>query len=70
MGPGTLVFPGNNAARRGALVAPSAIPCSLFHLISRIHLSLFSQAVVLPRHARCVLSQLSVKFLSLQDWQN
>ena len=75
MGPGTLVSPGNNAARRGALVAPSAIPCSLFHLISRIHLSLFSETGVLPRHARCVLSRLrcthpSVKFLSRQDWQN
>ena len=58
MGPGTLVSPGNNAARREALVAPSAIPCSFFHLISRIHLSLFSQTGVLPRHARCVLSRL------------
>ena len=58
MGPGMLVSPGNNAARRGALVVPFAIPCSLFHLISRIHLSLFSQTRVLPRHARCVLSRL------------
>ena len=37
---------GNNAAdelaRRGALLAPSAIPCSLFPLISRIHSRLFS----------------------------
>ena len=70
MGPGMLVFPGNNAARRGALVARSVIPCSLFYLISRIHLSLFSQTGMLPRQARCVLSQPSVKFLSLQDWQN
>ena len=54
MGPGTLVSPGNNATRRGAPVAPSAIPCSLFPLISRIHLSLFSQTGVLPRHSRCV----------------
>ena len=54
MGPGTLVSPGNNAAKRGALVAPSAITCSLFPLISRIHLSLFSQTGVLPRHSRCV----------------
>ena len=53
-GSGTLVSPGNNAARRGALVAPSAITCSLFPLISRIHLSLFSQTGVLPRHSRCV----------------
>ena len=61
-------------ARRGALLAPSAIPCSL----SRIHSSLFSgwrrtvsskffdtqvhlistEELVLPRHARCVLSRL------------
>ena len=58
MGPGTLVSLGDNAARRGALVSPSAIPCSLFHLISCTHLSLFSQTGVLPRHARCVLSRL------------
>ena len=41
-----MFLPGNNAAnklaRRGALLAPSAIPCSLFPLISRIHSSLFS----------------------------
>ena len=54
MGPGTLISPGNNAARRGALIAPSAIPCSLFPLIFRIHLSLFFQTGVLPRHSRCV----------------
>ena len=58
MGPGTLLSLGNNAARRGALVAPSAIPCSLFPLISHIHLSLFFQTGMLPRHARCVLSHL------------
>ena len=29
-------------ARRGALLAPSAIPCSFFSLLSRIHSSLFS----------------------------
>ena len=58
MGPGTLVSPGNNEARRGALVAPSAIPCTLFFLISRIHLFLFSQTGVLPHHVRCVLSRL------------
>ena len=29
-------------ARRGALLAPSAIPCSLSALISRMHCSLFS----------------------------
>ena len=62
----------------GAELAPSAIPCSLFPLISRIHSSLFSdwrctasskffdsqvpsistEELVLPRHARCVLSRL------------
>ena len=39
-------LPGNDAsdelARRGALLAPSAIPCSLFPLISRIYSPLFS----------------------------
>ena len=39
-------LPENDAAdelaRRGELLAPSAIPCSLFPLISRIHSSLFS----------------------------
>ena len=39
-------LPGNDAveelARRGALLAPSAIPCSLSSLISRIHSCLFS----------------------------
>ena len=44
--PGHLFLPGNDAAdelaRRGALLAPSAIPCSLFPLISRIHSCLFS----------------------------
>ena len=46
MGPRTLVLPGNNAAdelaRRGALLAPSATPCSLSPLIYRIHSCLFS----------------------------
>ena len=57
---------------------PSAIPCSLFRFISRVHSSLFSdwrrtvsskyfdtqvssistEELVLPRHARCVLSRL------------
>ena len=73
---------GNNAAdelaRRGALLVPVAIPCSLFPLISRIHSCLFSdwrrtvsskffdpqvpsiftEELVLPRHACCVLSHL------------
>ena len=75
-------LPGNDAAdelaRRGALLAPSAIPCSLSSLISHIHSRLFSdwrrtvsskyfdtqvpsistEELVLPRHARCVLSRL------------
>ena len=81
MGPRALILPGNEAAdelaRRGALLAPSAIPCSLSLLISRIHSSLFSdwrhtvsskyfdaqvpsisiEELVLPHHARCVLSR-------------
>ena len=79
--PGHSFLPGNDTAdelaRRGALLAPSAIPCSL-SLISRIHSRLFSdwrrtvsskyydtqvppisfEELVLPRHARCVLSRL------------
>ena len=80
--PGHSFLPGNDTAdelaRRGALLAPSAIPCSLFPLISRIHSRLISdwrrtvsskyfdtqvpsistEELVLPRHARCVLSRL------------
>ena len=80
--PGPSFLPGNDAAdelaRQGALLAPSAIPCSLSPLISRIHSRLFSdwrrtvsskyfdtqvpsiynEELVLPRHARCVLSHL------------
>ena len=41
-------------ARRRALLALSAIPCN----ISRIHTSLFSEELVFPRHACCVLSRL------------
>ena len=94
--PGHSFLPGNDAAdelaRRGALLAPSAIPCSLSPLTSRIHSRLISdwrrtvsskffdtqvpsistKVIVLPRHARCVLSRLrcnghglSVRFLSL-----
>ena len=44
--PGHSFLPGNDAAdelaRRGALLAPSVIPCSLSPLISRIHSRLFS----------------------------
>ena len=90
-------LPGNDSAhelaRRGAPLAPSAIPCSLSPLI---HSCLFSdwrrtvsskffdtqvpsissEELVLPRHARWVLSsslqrtQPSFRFLSLLDWQN
>ena len=46
MGPRTLVSPGNNTAdelaRRRALLAPSAIPCSLSPVISGIHSCLIS----------------------------
>ena len=80
--PGHSFFLGNNAAdelaRRGALLAPSAIPCILYPLISRIHSCLMSdwrrtvsskffdtqvpsistEELVLPRHARRVLSHL------------
>ena len=80
--PGHSFLPGNDAAdgraRRGVLLAPSAVPCSLSPLISRIHSCLFSdwrcsvsskyfdtqvpsistEDLVLPRHARCVLSRL------------
>ena len=80
--PGHSFLPGNDAAdelaRRGALLAHSAIPCSLSPVISRIHSRLISdwrrtvsskyfdtqvpsistEELVLPRHARCVLSRL------------
>ena len=80
--PGHSFLPGNDTAdelvRRGALLAPSAIPCSLSLLIFRIHSRLISdwrrtvlskyfdtqvpsistEELVLPRHARCVLSRL------------
>ena len=78
----TLISTRNDAvvelARRGALLAPSAIPCSLSPFPSRIHFRLISdwrrtvsskffdtqipsisiEELVLPRHARCVLSRL------------
>ena len=80
--PGHSFLPGNGVAdelaRRGALLASSAIPCSFSPLISRIHSHLISdwrrtvsskffdtqvplistEELVLPRHARCVLSRL------------
>ena len=80
--PGHSFLPGNDTAdelaRRGALLAPSAIPCSLYPPISHIHSRLFSdwrrtisskyfdtqvpsistEELLLPRHARCVLSRL------------
>ena len=80
--PGHSFLRGNDAAdelaRWGALLAPSAIPCSLSPLISRIHSclildwrrtvsskffdtqvpSISTEELVLPRHARCVLSRL------------
>ena len=87
--PGHSFLPGNDAAdelaRRGALLAPSAIPCSLSPLTSRIHSRLISdwrrtvsskffdtqvpsistEELVLPRHARCVLSRLRCNGYSL-----
>ena len=80
--PGHSFLPGNNAAdklaRRGVLLAPSAIPCSLSPLTFCIHSclildwgravspkffdtqvpSISTEELVLPRHARCVLSRL------------
>ena len=80
--PGHSFLPGNDAAdelaRRGALLAPSKIPCRFSPLISHIHSRLISdwrrtvsskyfdtqvpsistEELVLPRHARCVLSRL------------
>ena len=79
--PGHSFLPGNDAAdelaRWGVPLAPSAIPCSLSPLISRIHSlisdwrhtvsskffdtqvpSISTEELVLPRHARCVLSRL------------
>ena len=80
--PGHSFLLGNDTAdelaRWGVLLVPSAIPCSLFLLISHIHSRLilnwrhtvsfkffdtqvpliFAEELVLPRHARCVLSRL------------
>ena len=72
--PGHSLLPGNDAAdelaRRGALLAPSAIPCSLSRLFSDWRRtvsskyfdtqvpSISTEELVLPRHARCVLSRL------------
>ena len=76
--PGHLFLPGNDAAdelaRRGALLAFSAIPCSLSPLFSRLISdwrrtvsskffdtqapSISTEKLVLPRHFGCVLSRL------------
>ena len=76
--PGYLFLPRNDAAdelaRRGVLLVPSAIPCSLSPLISRLISdwrrsvsskffdtqvpSISTDELVPPRHARCVLSRL------------
>ena len=77
--PGHTFLPGNDAAdelaRRGALLAPSAIPCSLSPLIHYCLFSdwrrtvyskyfdtqvpsIFTEELVLSRHARCILSRL------------
>ena len=80
--PGHSFFLGNDTADelaiRGALLAPSTIPCRLSSLTSRIHSclvldwrhtvsskyfdtqvpSISTEELVLPRHARCVLSRL------------
>ena len=72
--PGHSFLPGNDTAdelaRRGALLAPSAILCSLSPLFSDWRRtvsskyfdtqvsSIFTEELVLPRHARCVLSRL------------
>ena len=78
MGPRTLISPGERVAdelaRRGALLAPFAIPCSLSPLTSRFISdwrrtvsskfidtqvpSISTEELVLSRHARCVLSRL------------
>ena len=98
--PGHTFLPENDAAdelaRRGTLLAPSAIPCSLSRLISYPLLSFLGLEayclIEIPRHtgsldfhrgtcasssrSLCALlstlqrTQLTVKLLSLQDWQN
>ena len=71
--PGHSFLPGNDAAdelaRRGALLAPSTVPCGLSYLsdwrrtVSSKFFdtqvpSISTEELVLPRHARCVLSRL------------
>ena len=87
--PGHSFLPGNDTAdelaRRMALLAPSAVPCGLSPLVSRVHSRLVSDwgravssryfdsrvppistgELVLPRHARCVLSRLRCNGRSL-----
>ena len=70
MGPRTLISTGERRGRRAALLAPSAIPCSLSPLISDWRRTVSSkffgtqvpsvstEELVLPPHARCVLSRL------------
>ena len=79
--PGHSFLPGNDTAdelaRRGALLAPSAIPCRLSLLVSDWRRTVSSkyfdtqvpsisiEELVLPRHALCVLSCLRCNGLSL-----
>ena len=74
IGSGHSFLPANNAAdelaRQGALLTPSSIPCSLCPLISDWRRtvsskffdtqvpSISTEELMLPRHARCVLSRL------------
>ena len=70
---GHLFLSANNAAdelaRRGALLAPSAIPCSLSPLISRIHSSLFSdwRCIVSSKFFDTQVPSISTKELVSQD---
>ena len=69
--PGHSFLPGNDAAdelaRRGALLAPSAIPCSLSPLISRIHSCLISdwRRTVSSKHFDTQVSSISTEKLVL-----
>ena len=69
--PGHSFLPGNEAidelARRGALLAPSAIPCNLSTLISRIHSFFFSdwRSTVSSKFFDIQVSSISTKELVL-----